>query len=39
MSGEGDNAVDIVIYGVRKKLGADNIKNVLGTGWMVDKSP
>jgi two-component system, OmpR family, response regulator len=31
------NAVDFLIHGVRKKLGADIIKNVRGTGWMVEK--
>ena len=29
------NAVDFLIHGVRKKLGADVIKNVRGAGWMV----
>ena len=29
------NAVDFLIHGVRKKLGADIIKNVRGAGWMV----
>ena len=29
------NAVDFLIHGVRKKLGADLIKNVRGAGWMV----
>jgi two-component system OmpR family response regulator len=33
------NAIDFLIHGVRKKLGADVIKNVRGTGWMVEKSP
>lgn len=32
------NAVDFLIHGVRKKLGADVIKNVRGAGWMVDKA-
>jgi two-component system OmpR family response regulator len=32
------NAVDFLIHGVRKKMGADVIKNVRGAGWMVDKS-
>jgi len=32
------NAVDFLIHGVRKKLGADAIKNVRGAGWMVDKA-
>ena len=31
------NAVDFLIHGVRRKLGADAIKNVRGAGWMVDK--
>lgn len=31
------NAVDFLIHGVRRKLGADVIKNVRGAGWMVDK--
>jgi two-component system OmpR family response regulator len=33
------NAIDFLIHGVRKKLGADVIKNVRGTGWMVEKFP
>lgn len=32
------NAVDFLIHGVRKKLGADVIKNVRGAGWMVEKA-
>ena len=32
------NAVDFLIHGVRKKLGATIIKNVRGAGWMVEKS-
>jgi len=31
------NAVDFLIHAVRKKLGADVIKNVRGAGWMVAK--
>ncbi|MER2541105.1 MAG: response regulator [Azonexus sp.] len=31
------NAVDFLIHGVRKKLGAHIIKNVRGAGWMVEK--
>ncbi|AJP47559.1 XRE family transcriptional regulator [Rugosibacter aromaticivorans] len=31
------NAVDFLIHGVRRKLGADTIKNVRGAGWMVEK--
>lgn len=33
------NAVDFLIHGVRKKLGAGVIKNVRGAGWMVEKAP
>jgi two-component system, OmpR family, response regulator len=29
------NSVDFLIHGIRKKLGADSIKNVRGAGWMV----
>ena len=32
------NAVDFLIHGIRKKLGADVIKNVRGAGWMVTHS-
>lgn len=32
------NAVDFLIHSVRKKLGADVIRNVRGAGWMVDRS-
>jgi len=31
------NAVDFLIHGVRRKLGADVIRNVRGAGWMVVK--
>jgi len=31
------NAVDFLIHGVRRKLGAAVIKNVRGAGWLVDK--
>jgi two-component system OmpR family response regulator len=31
------NAVDFLIHGVRRKLGAHVIKNVRGAGWMVGK--
>ncbi len=31
------NAVDFLIHGLRKKLGAGVIKNVRGAGWMVEK--
>ena len=32
------NAVDFLIHGVRKKLGAEIIKNVRGAGWMVARN-
>jgi two-component system OmpR family response regulator len=32
------NAIDFLIHGIRKKLGADTIKNVRGAGWMVARS-
>ncbi|MDX1800621.1 MAG: response regulator [Marinobacter sp.] len=32
------NAVEYLIHSVRKKLGADTIKNVRGVGWMIPKS-
>lgn len=32
------NAVDFLIHGIRKKLGADTIKNVRGAGWMVARN-
>ncbi|NDU89925.1 MAG: response regulator [Ferrovum sp.] len=31
------NAVDFLIHGVRRKLGADVIRNVRGTGWRVER--
>jgi two-component system OmpR family response regulator len=31
------NAVDFLIHSVRRKLGADAIKNVRGAGWMVEQ--
>jgi two-component system, OmpR family, response regulator len=31
------NAIDFLIHGVRKKLGADAIKNVRGAGWLVER--
>jgi two component transcriptional regulator, winged helix family len=33
----GSNAVEVIIHGVRRKLGAASIKNVRGAGWMVVK--
>ena len=32
------NAVEFLIHGLRKKIGADAIKNVRGLGWMVSKN-
>jgi two-component system OmpR family response regulator len=32
------NAIDFLIHGIRRKLGADVIKNVRGAGWLVDKA-
>jgi len=32
------NVIDVLIHGLRRKLGAAIIKNVRGAGWMVDKS-
>lgn len=31
------NAIEVIIHGLRKKLGKDAIKNVRGLGWMVKK--
>ncbi|MDO4641223.1 MAG: response regulator transcription factor [Neisseria sp.] len=31
------NAIDYLIHALRKKLGADSIKNVRGVGWLVPK--
>lgn len=31
------NAIDFLIHGIRKKLGAKSIKNLRGAGWMVNK--
>lgn len=31
------NAVEFLIHALRKKLGAESIKNVRGVGWMVSK--
>ena len=33
------NAIDFLIHGIRKKLGAKVIKNVRGAGWMVARQP
>lgn len=32
------NAVEFLIHAIRKKLGAEAIRNVRGVGWMVDKA-
>ncbi|NEX21486.1 response regulator transcription factor [Thiorhodococcus mannitoliphagus] len=31
------NAIDFLIHAIRKKLGADAIKNVRGAGWLVER--
>ena len=31
------NAVDVIIHGLRRKLGADRIRNVRGLGWRVQR--
>ena len=31
------NAVEVLIHGVRRKLGQDVIRNVRGLGWRVSK--
>jgi len=31
------NAVEFLIHALRKKLGAEAIKNIRGVGWMVSK--
>jgi two-component system OmpR family response regulator len=31
------NAIDFLIHGLRRKLGADAIRNVRGAGWMVER--
>ena len=31
------NAVEVIIHGLRKKIGKEAIKNIRGLGWMVDK--
>ncbi|MHB1280442.1 MAG: response regulator transcription factor [Acidithiobacillus sp.] len=33
------NTIDFLIHGIRKKLGAEVIKNVRGAGWMVIRQP
>jgi DNA-binding response OmpR family regulator len=29
------NVIEVLIHGLRRKLGADAIRNVRGLGWMV----
>ena len=29
------NAIDVLIHGMRRKLGAESIRNVRGLGWRV----
>ena len=31
------NALEFILYGLRKKLGAGVIRNIRGLGWMVQK--
>jgi DNA-binding response OmpR family regulator len=33
------NAVEVIIHGLRKRLGAEIIRNVRGLGWRVPKEP
>jgi DNA-binding response OmpR family regulator len=33
------NAVDVLIHGMRRKLGADTIRNVRGLGWRISAAP
>ena len=33
------NAVEFIIHGVRKKLGAHVIENVRGVGWRIGSKP
>ena len=33
------NAVDVLIHGMRRKLGADAIRNVRGLGWRMATQP
>jgi two-component system OmpR family response regulator len=31
------NAIDVLIFYIRKKFGPDIIRNIRGAGWMVPK--
>lgn len=33
------NAIDVLIFYIRKKFGADVIRNVRGAGWMISREP
>ena len=33
------NVVEYIIHSLRRKLGAESIRNVRGLGWMVERSP
>lgn len=33
------NAIDVLIFYIRKKLGANVIRNVRGAGWMIPREP
>jgi two-component system OmpR family response regulator len=33
------NAIEFLIHALRRKLGADAIRNVRGAGWMVERAP
>ena len=32
------NAIDVLIHGLRKKIGKEHIKNIRGVGWLVSKA-
>ena len=33
------NAIEYLIHAIRRKLGADSVRNVRGAGWMVPRQP